>query len=274
MQKVRVNRNGIPVWGYLENQQIYLDSGEKIKQEEAEFLAPVEPSKIIAVHLNYPSRLEAFGGNIPPWPSYFLKPVSALSGHQAEVARPKNTKYLNYEGEIAVIIGKRAKAVSREDALNYIAGYSPANDFGVHDFRTSDNNSMLRVKGQDGFCPIGPGIIPAHEVDPHNMPLRTYVNGKLVQVGNTRELMFPFDYLIADLSRLITLEPGDVILTGTPANSRPVHPGDIVAVEIEGYGRLENRIVESEVDFGDFGAQPEDSEYGRNTAFEIGRVKK
>ncbi len=128
---------------------------------------------------------------------------------------------------------------------------------------------MLRVKGQDGFCPIGPGLIPAYEIDPNNIQLKTYVNGKQVQEGNSGELIFPFDYLIADLSRLITLEPGDIILTGAPANSRPVQPGDVVAVEIEGHCRLENRIVESDVDFQDFGAQPEDSEYGRNTAYEI-----
>ena len=274
MQKVRVNRNGNAVWGYRKQSNLYLDNGEKISESDAEYLPPVEPTKIIAVHLNYSSRLNAFGGEKPPWPSYFLKPVSALSSHRSFVARPKNTKYLNYEGEIAVIIGKRAKSVTREDAMNYVAGYCPANDFGLHDFRTSDNNSMLRVKGQDGFCPIGPSIIPAHEIDPQNIQLKTYVNGKQVQEGNSKEFIFPFDYLIADLSRLITLQPGDIILTGSPANSRPVQPGDKVAVEIEGYCRLENTILESDVDFHDFGAQPEDSEYGRNTAYEIMTLQK
>jgi len=269
MQIVRVKRGEQMVKGYLDGDLVILDNGEKIHESVAEFLAPAEPTKIIAMHLNFPSRIEAFGIKDPRWPSYFMKPLSSLAGHRAKVARPRNTQYLNYEGEIALVIGKRAKSVSREDAWNYIAGYSPVIDYGLHDFRTSDAGSMLRVKGQDGFCPMGPALIPAHQVDPHNMMLRTYVNGKVVQEGNTDTFKFPFDYIIADLSRLITLEPGDIILTGTPANSRPVQPGDVVEVEIEGYPRLTTTVIESEVDFADFGAQPEDSDNARNTAFEI-----
>lgn len=269
MQIVRVKRDEQIVKGYLEGNLLILDNGEKIHQSEAQFLPPVEPTKIIAMHLNFPSRVEAFGAKKPRWPSYFMKPLTSLAGHQAAVARPRNTKYLNYEGEIALIIGKKAKNVSREEAWNYIAGYSPVIDYGLHDFRTSDAGSMLRVKGQDGFCPIGPTLIPAHEVDPHNLTLRTYVNGEVVQEDNTSTLQFPFNEIVADLARLITLEPGDVILTGTPANSRPVQPGDVVEVEIEGYPRLTTTVVESEVDFADFGAQPEDSDNARNTAFEI-----
>lgn len=269
MEFVRVKRGDQIVEGYKSGNTLVLQNGEKISEEEAEFAAPVKPTKIIAMHLNFPSRTEAFGAKTPRWPSYFMKPLTALSGHRASIARPRGTQYLNYEGEIALVIGKKAKNVSRSEAWNYIAGYSPAVDFGLHDFRTSDAGSMLRVKGQDGFCPIGPSLIHASEVDPHNLTLRTYVNGKVVQEDNTSTLAFPFDLLIADLSRLITLEPGDVILTGTPKNSRPVQPGDIVEVEIEGYPRLQTRIVESEVDFGDFGAQPEDSDDARDTAFEI-----
>jgi 5-oxopent-3-ene-1,2,5-tricarboxylate decarboxylase/2-hydroxyhepta-2,4-diene-1,7-dioate isomerase len=269
MQIVRVKQGEQIVRGYLDGEQLILDNGEKILQSDAQYLPPVEPTKIIAMHLNFPSRVEAFGAKKPRWPSYFMKPLTTLAGHQSNVAKPRDTKYLNYEGEIALIIGKKAKNVSLEEAWDYIAGYSPAIDYGLHDFRTSDAGSMLRVKGQDGFCPIGPALIPAHEVDPHNLTLRTYVNGKIVQEDNTRTLQFPFNEIVADLARLITLEPGDVILTGTPANSRPVQPGDVVEVEIKGYPRLTTTIVESEVDFADFGAQPEDSDNARNTAFEI-----
>lgn len=269
MQLVRVHRNGQPVKGYMEGNTLFLDNGENVSLEEATFLPPVEPTKIIAMHLNFPSRIQAFGARTPRWPSYFMKPLSSLNGHRAEVAKPRGTKYLNYEGEIALVIGRRAKHVSRQDAWDYIAGYSPACDFGLHDFRTSDAGSMLRVKGQDGFCPIGPSLIPARDVDPHDLTLKTYVNEKVVQEDHTSTLLFPFDYIIADLSRLITLEPGDVILTGTPKNSRPVQPGDVVEVEIEGYPRLSNAIVESDVDFADFGAQPEDSDNAYNTAYEI-----
>lgn len=269
MQLVRVYRDDQIVRGYREGDTLILDNGEKITEREAIFAPPVEPTKIIAMHLNFTSRIVAFGIKKPRWPSYFMKPISSLSGHRSEVARPRGTMYLNYEGEIALVIGKRAKGVSRQDAWNYIAGYSPAIDYGLHDFRTSDAGSMLRVKGQDGFCPIGPTLIPAHQVDPHNLNLRTYVNGKVVQEDNTSTFQFPFDYIIADLSRLITLEPGDIILTGTPANSRPVQPDDVVEVEIEGYPRLTTTVVESDVDFADFGAQPEDSDNARETAFEI-----
>lgn len=269
MQIVRVKREDQIVKGYRDGDTLILDNGEKILESEAVFAPPVEPTKIIAMHLNFPSRIVAFGIKDPRWPSYFMKPVSSLAGHRSKVERPRGTQYLNYEGEIALVIGKRAKNVSRENAWDYIAGYSPVIDYGLHDFRTSDAGSMLRVKGQDGFCPLGPTLIPAHEVDPHNMTVRTYVNGKVVQEDNTSTFKFPFDYIIADLSRFITLEPGDIILTGTPANSRPVQPGDIVEVEIEGYPRLTTTVVESEVDFADFGAQPEDSDNARETAFEI-----
>ncbi len=157
------------------------------------------------------------------------------------MARPRGCRFLNYEGEIAVVIGRRCSGVSRAEALDYVAGYTVANDFGVHDFRHIDRGSMLRVKGQDGYCPLGPALVDAADVDPTALVVRTYVNGERVQEGDTAEdLLFPFDYQVADVSRLITLEPGDVLLTGTPANSRPVEPGDVVEVEVEGIGRLRN----------------------------------
>ena len=139
-----------------------------------------------------------------------------------------------------------------------MAGYTLADDFGVHDFRHADRGSMLRVKGQDGFCPLGPALVDAADVDPDDLTLRTYVNGELVQEGHTgTDLMFSFAYQVADLSRLVTLEPGDLLLTGTPAHSRPVEPGDVVAVEVEGIGRLENTVVELERDLEPVGEQPQ-----------------
>ena len=128
-------------------------------------------------------------------------------------------------------------------------GYTVADDFGVHDFRHADRGSMFRVKGQDGFCPLGPVLVDAADIDPADLWLRTYVNGALVQEAHTgTDLIFSVAYQIADISRLVTLEPGDVLLTGTPANSRPVQPGDVVAVAISGIGRLENTVVELERD--------------------------
>jgi 5-oxopent-3-ene-1,2,5-tricarboxylate decarboxylase/2-hydroxyhepta-2,4-diene-1,7-dioate isomerase len=218
----------------------------------------VTPSKIIATHLTYRSRaLEYRMAQLPQAPSYFMKPPSSLSGHKRPVVRPLGCRFLNYEGEVAVVIGRRCRGVAMSDALDYVAGYTVANDWGVHDFRHADRGSMLRVKGQDGFCPLGPALVDAADVDPENLTLRTYVNGEQVQEGHTgTDLMFSFAYQIADLARLITLEPGDVLLTGTPANSRPVEPGDVVAVEIDGIGRLENDVVQSREEMEPVGEQP------------------
>ena len=182
--------------------------------------ADLHPTKIVAVHLSYPSRVAEYAAQTPPDPSYFLKPPSTLARHGDEIVRPRGCRYLNYEGEIAVIVGSRMKRVALDEALSYVAGYAPANDFGVHDFRHADRGSMLRVKGQDGFCPIGPDMADADEVDPANLAFRTYVNGEVVQEGNTGELLWSIAYMLTDLSRLITLEPGDILLSGTPANSR------------------------------------------------------
>lgn len=232
---------------------------------------PVElsPTTIIGVHLNYPSRVEEYDARTPDAPSYFLKPLSSLSGHGSPIVRPRGCRYLNYEGEVALILGRRTRAVSESEALDHVAAYSVANDFGVHDFRHADRGSMLRVKGQDGFCPIGPDMVNAEDVDPTNLTLRTYVNGEIVQEGNTSELLFPFAYMLADLSRLITLEPGDILLTGTPANSRPVEPGDVVDVEVEGIGRLSNPIVEADAELRAVGVMPEDSANARHVALAV-----
>jgi len=232
---------------------------------------PVElsPTKIIGVHLNYGSRVEEYGAQTPEFPAYFLKPPSTLARHGDEIVRPRGCRYLNYEGEIALVVGRRTKRVAESEALDYVDAYSVANDFGVHDFRHADRGSMLRVKGQDGFCPVGPELVDAGDVDPADLRLRTYVNGEVVQDGSTRELLFSFAYMLADLSRLITLEPGDILLTGTPANSRPVDPGDVVEVEVDGIGRLSNRIVEAKDELALVGVMPEDSSNARHVALAV-----
>jgi 5-oxopent-3-ene-1,2,5-tricarboxylate decarboxylase/2-hydroxyhepta-2,4-diene-1,7-dioate isomerase len=254
---VRVLHGGEPVWGRREGGEILLESGERIPEAGARYLAPAEPTKIIAVHLTYRSRVEEYGARVPPEPSYFLKPPTALNGHRGVVRRPAGTRFLNYEGELAVIVGRRMKGVGLEDALSCVAGYTCANDVGLHDFRHADRGSMLRVKGQDGFLPLGPEVVPASRFDPEDFVLRTYLNGEVVQEGGADDLLFGVAYQLADLCRLITLEPGDVVLTGTPANSRPMQPGDVVEVEIEGVGRLSNTVEEWEVDLSGPGEQPE-----------------
>jgi 5-oxopent-3-ene-1,2,5-tricarboxylate decarboxylase/2-hydroxyhepta-2,4-diene-1,7-dioate isomerase len=254
-RRVRVTVNGTAQWGRLDGDAIELESGERIEEATATYLAPVQPSKIIATHLTYRSRVEEYAARTPPEPSYFMKPPTTLNGHRGALRRPKGARFLNYEGEVAVVIGTRMHGVSQDTVLDHVAGYAVANDVGLHDFRHADRGSMLRVKGQDGFCPIGPELVPASEFDPTSFEIRTYLNGEVVQQGSAADLIWPISYLLADLSRLITLEPGDVVLSGTPANSRPMEPGDVVEVEATGLGRLSNTVIDWDVDLSGPGDQ-------------------
>ena len=239
--------------------------GRRVEAESATHLAPVTPSKIICCHLNHISRVREFGIELAPAPTYFHKPVSALNAHGAAVVRPSNCHYLNYEGEVAIVIGRSARNIDVADAAHYIAGYSVANDYGLHDFRDTDAGSMLRVKGADTLCPLGPGLVT--DWDFRHKAMRTSVNGVVRQDGSTEEMAWDMHYLVADIARLITLVPGDVILSGTPAISRPVAPGDVVSVEVEGLGTLSNHIVEGPTPVSDqIGAQPTATEEVLSTA--------
>jgi len=240
------------------------EDGRTVLIENAVHLPPCVPTKIIAIHLNYDSRTKEFLTKLPPAPTYFHKPITALNSHNSDVVRPKRCKWLNYEGEIVIVIGKTCKDISIADAPNYIAGYSIGNDFGLHDFRDTDAGSMLRVKGADSLAPVGPGLVT--DWDFHNKFIRTYVNGVLKQADNTKNMEWDMHYLVADIARTITLSPGDIIFSGTPANSRPVNIGDVVEVEVEGLGKLTNRIVEGHSIRKDVGAQPTESEEVISTA--------
>jgi len=256
-RSVRVAVDGVPRWGHLDGDEVVLADGVRVAEADATYLAPVEPTKIIAVHLTYRSRVVEYKARIPPQPSYFMKPPTTLNGHRGLLRRPKGARFLNYEGELAVVVGRAMKGVPIDSVLDHVAGYAPANDVGLHDFRHADRGAMLRVKGQDGFLPIGPELVPAADFDPTSYTLRTILNGEVVQEAPADDLLFSVAYQLADLCRLITLEPGDVVLTGTPANSRPMEPGDVVEVEISGLGRLENRVVEWDVDLSGPGEQLE-----------------
>jgi 5-oxopent-3-ene-1,2,5-tricarboxylate decarboxylase / 2-hydroxyhepta-2,4-diene-1,7-dioate isomerase len=210
-------------------------------------------SKVIAVHLNYHSRAEQ-RGRVPTEPSYFLKPASSLSDG-GDVVRPQGSELLAYEGEIAIIIGARARDVSPEQAAGCIGWFAPANDFGVHDFRWADRGSNLLAKGQDGYTPIGPAT-PAAGVDPATLHLQSTVNGELRQDTTAADLIFSFTELVADLSRFMTLEPGDVILTGTPAGTGVVGPGDVVAVSLHGAGTVTSTVVQAAAPLAAYGAMP------------------
>ena len=261
----RVLIDGTPADTHREGDDLITAGGDRISIGDAQHLPPVEPSKIIAVHLNYRSRVEEFMTKLPPAPTYFHKPISSLNAHGGDVIRPQRCKYLNFEGEVAIVIGETAFNISRGEASHFIAGYSIANDYGLHDFRDTDAGSMLRVKGSDTLCPIGPGLVT--DWDFHNKTIRTIVNGEVKQSANTSEMEWDMHYLVADIARTITLLPGDVILSGTPAGSRPVEPGDVVTVEIEGLGALTNTIKQGDFEIRpEIGAQPSDSEEVLSTA--------
>ncbi|MFD5866157.1 fumarylacetoacetate hydrolase family protein [Agromyces sp. NPDC127015] len=221
------------------------------------------PGKIIAVHLNYPSRA-AQRGRTPAQPSYFFKPASSLAPTGGTIERPAGTELLAFEGEIAIVIGEPARRVSPEDGWRHVAQVTAANDFGLYDLRAADKGSNVRNKGGDGFTPIGPAAIPASVAGEDGWRVRTWVNGELVQLDISDTLLFPFGRLVADLSQHMTLETGDVILTGTPAGSSVVVPGDVVEVEVDAplapgapsTGRLVTTVTQGDAPFGDFGTKP------------------
>jgi 5-oxopent-3-ene-1,2,5-tricarboxylate decarboxylase / 2-hydroxyhepta-2,4-diene-1,7-dioate isomerase len=261
----RILLDGYPVQVVRDGEELVAPDGRRIAIEDATHLAPSEPTKIIAVHLNYDSRTKEFMTKLPPAPTYFTKPITALNTHKGAVVRPEGCKWLNYEGEIVIIIGKTCRNISPEEAGEYIAGYSVGNDYGLHDFRDTDAGSMLRVKGSDTLAPVGPGMVT--DWDFRNKRIQTIVNGKVVQDDNTANMEWDMHYLVADIARTITLVPGDMLFSGTPAFSRPVQPGDVVEVEVEGLGRLTNHIVVGPTPIRtDVGAQPTESEEVISTA--------
>ena len=261
----RILLDGVPVQVVRHGDELRASDGRTVSVDEAVHLPPSEPTKIIAVHLNYPSRSDEFMTKLPPAPTYFHKPTTALNSHKGAVVRPAGCQWLNYEGEIVIIIGRTCRNVSPAEAGDYIAGYSAGNDYGLHDFRDTDAGSMLRVKGSDTLAPVGPGLVT--DWDFRGKTIRTLVNGTVVQEDSTDTMEWNMHYLVADLARTITLVPGDMIYSGTPANSRPVQPGDVVEVEVDGLGRLSNTIVEGpEPIRSDVGAQPSSSEEVVSTA--------
>ncbi|UWF77977.1 MULTISPECIES: fumarylacetoacetate hydrolase family protein [Microbacterium] len=213
------------------------------------------PGKIIAIHLNYISRADQRGRR-PAAPSYFFKPSSSVAGTDGVVERPAGTELLAFEGEIALIVGTAARHVSVEDAWSHVAAVTASNDLGLYDLRANDKGSNVRSKGRDGYTPLGPELIDAAAVDPSALRVRAWVNGELKQDDTTAGLLFPLPQLVADLSQHFTLEPGDVILTGTPAGSSVIVPGDVVEIEVDTIagphrtsGRLRTTVVQGEVPF-------------------------
>jgi 5-oxopent-3-ene-1,2,5-tricarboxylate decarboxylase / 2-hydroxyhepta-2,4-diene-1,7-dioate isomerase len=261
----RILLNGSVTTVRTDGDELVAPDGRRVAAIDAVYLPPSEPSKILCVHLNHISRVREFQINLTATPTYFQKPTSALNAHRGHVVRPERCKWLNYEGEVVIVIGRACRNVAPDSVAPYIAGYTIGNDFGLHDFRDTDAGSMLRVKGSDTLCPVGPALVT--DWDFHGKHIRTLVNGEVRQDGSTDEMTWDMHYLVADLARTITLLPGDMIFSGTPAHSRPVQPGDVVTVEIEGLGELTNTIVSGPVAIrDDCGAQPTESEEVLSTA--------
>ncbi len=231
-----------------------------------------EAGKVLAVHLSYRSRAEQ-RGRIPANPSYFMKAPSSLALTGGTVERPAGTELLAFEGEVALVIGTAARRVSVEDAWGHVGFVTASNDLGVYDIKYADKGSNIRSKSGDGFTPFGPALLPAADVNPDALRIRTWVNGEIVQDDTTAGLIFSFARIVADLSQLMTLQPGDVILTGTPAGSSVIVPGDVVEVEVAdeaaglSTGRLATTVVQGEHGFASFGDTPKITDKDRVDAF-------
>jgi 5-oxopent-3-ene-1,2,5-tricarboxylate decarboxylase / 2-hydroxyhepta-2,4-diene-1,7-dioate isomerase len=221
-----------------------LTDGRTLAEEEVVWLPPLEAGTIIALGLNYAKRAKELAFSTPDEPLVFLKGPGTLIGHRGVTRRPAGVKFMHYECELAVIIGRSARGVRRGDAMEYVAGYCIANDYAIRDYLENWYRPNLRVKSRDGATALGPWLVDATDIpDPGNLGLRTYVNGKLTQEGNTRDMISGIPVLIEYLSSFMTLDTGDIILTGTPEGAVNVDIGDEVVCEIEGLGRLQNTIV-------------------------------
>lgn len=232
-----------------ENGDLRLFDGRLIDKNDVVWLPPVDPpGTIFALGLNYVDHASEINFKAPEEPLIFLKGPNTLIGHQAQVRRPKDVEIMHYECELAVVIGKKARHVKQEEAYEYIAGYTVANDYAVRDYLENYYRPNLAVKNRDTLTPIGPWYVDKEDIeDPMNLRLYTYVNGQLKQEGSTKDMIFDIPYLIEYISSFMTLNENDIILTGTPKGTVNVVDGDEVIVGIEGIGELRNTIVSEDV---------------------------
>ncbi|MFS0674090.1 fumarylacetoacetate hydrolase family protein [Ornithinibacillus sp. 179-J 7C1 HS] len=228
--------------------KLQLTDGRLVGEEEVVWLPPLEVGTIFALGLNYADHANEISFKAPEEPLVFLKGPNTLIGHNGETRRPVDVDMMHYECELAVIIGKKARNVKREDAYNYVSGYTIANDYAIRDYLENYYRPNLAVKNRDTLTPIGPWFVDKEDIpDPMNLKLYTYVNGDLKQEGSTKDMVFDIPFLIEYLSSFMTLNENDIILTGTPKGTVNVVEGDEVVVEIEGIGKLRNKIVSDKV---------------------------
>ncbi len=229
--------------GRVDGDVLVDEQGRAHRADDVLWLPPVAPSKIIGFALTYRDHAAELHIEAPPDPAVFFKPQSSLVGHGAPVVYPTGVEYLHYEAELAVVIGRRCRKVRPEAVSEHVLGYTIANDVTVRDFVKNFYRPPVKAKGWDTFCPLGPALVEDEVADPHRLGLRAFVNGELRQQGTTADLAMTVWELIAFLSDFMTLEPDDVILTGTPKGISHVHPGDRMRIEVDGLGALENPVV-------------------------------
>ncbi len=248
----RVKYENKKCFGVIDNEEVYIfDSFEKIESNEyleckkiieVEMLAPAEPSKIICIGLNYVDHARELGMEIPEEPLIFLKPPSSVIGHGDYIIIPKISKRVDYEAELAVVIGRRGKNISEREAFEYVLGYTCFNDVTARDLQRKDGQ-WTRAKSFDTFAPIGPWIVTKDEIrNPHKLNIKLLLNDEIKQNSNTKNLIFSIPKLISFISNIMTLEPFDVIATGTPPGVGPLKKGDVVDVYIEKIGTLRNYV--------------------------------
>jgi len=256
MKRARVAHGGAVHTATPDGDGLRLADGRVVAEDQVVWLPPVVPGTIFALGLNYADHARELAFKAPTEPLVFLKGPNALLGHRGRTRRPADATYMHYECELAVVIGRTARNVTRAEALGHVAGYTVANDYAIRDYLENYYRPNLKVKNRDGCTPLGPWLVDAADVpDPMNLDLRTLVNGQVTQQGNTRDMVFDIPWLIEYLSGLMTLQPGDIILTGTPEGLADVRPGDEVVTEIEGIGRLVNFITD-DTDFNIAGTAP------------------
>lgn len=254
MKRARVLHNGTELDVTIDAQgQLRRENGECVNEAEVSWLCPVkEPGTIFALGLNYADHASELAFAPPTEPLVFLKGANTLTGHKQDAYRPDDIEFMHYECELVAVIGKAGKNIKREDALDHVAGYTVCNDFAIRDYLENYYRPNLRVKSRDSLCPIGPWLVDAADLpDTSNLKLTTHVNGELTQEGTTADMIFDIAFLIEHLSATLTLQPGDMIATGTPKGLKDMQPGDTVVCEIEGVGALENRIVSEQEFYGD-----------------------
>ncbi|HWP82844.1 MAG TPA: fumarylacetoacetate hydrolase family protein [Bacteroidota bacterium] len=244
MKLVRFQHNGKIFQGSVGKEGNLVADGMAFSPENVVWLPPVVPSKAIGLALNFADHAEELQMKSPEDPALFFKPPSALIGHMSPVVYPHGVEYMHYEVELVVVIGERCRNVKAEKADTVIHGYTIGNDVTVRDFVKNFYRPPVRAKGYDTFGPLGPYIVTADEIpDPSNLELRAFVNGELRQKGNTSQFIRTIPELIEFISSIMTLEPGDLIWTGTPKGISPVHPGDVMRLEIDSIGALANPVV-------------------------------